>query len=292
VSPSAVAETIMSEPKPPPGSWARADAYEAYVGRWSRQVAPRFLAWLAVPEGGRWLDVGCGTGALSEAILTAAAPTEVVGVDPSPAFVAHAAERIPGPRASFGEGDAEHLPVEDGSFDAVVSALVLNFVPDPPAALREMRRATRAEGTVAAYVWDYADGMQLMSHFWDAAVEQDPAADPLREGLRFAMCRPESLRNLFAGVGLHRIAVDAIVVPTVFADFDDYWSPFLGGQGPAPAYALSLTDDARSALREALRARLPVEDDGSIRLSARAWAVRGSIAAADTAEARTTDMRS
>ena len=270
----------MSGANPPPGSWARADGYEAYVGRWSRLVAPRFLDWLAVPEEGRWLDVGCGTGALSEAILSEAAPSAVVGVDPSPAFVAYAAEQIPDPRASFREGDAEHLPVDDDSFDTVVSALVLNFVPDPSAALREMRRAARPGGTIAAYVWDYADGMQLMSHFWDVAAEQDPDAGPLREGLRFAMCRPEPLRKLLAGAGLHDVAVDGIVVPTVFADFEDYWSPFLGGQGPAPAYAMSLTEEARSALREALRARLPVEDDGSIRLSARAWAVRGSLGGA------------
>jgi SAM-dependent methyltransferase len=199
-------------------------------------------------------------------------------VDPSPAFVAHAAETIADPRASFREGDAEHLPVDGGSFEAVVSALVLNFVPDQAAALREMRRAARPGGILAAYVWDYSDGMQLMTHFWDAAVDQDPAADPLREGLRFAMCRPEPLRDLFAGAGLHDVAVDGIVVPTGFADFDDYWSPFLGGQGPAPAYAMSLPQEARSALRDALRARLPVEDDGSIRLTARAWAVRGSVA--------------
>ena len=267
----------MSEPLAPPGSWAGADAYEAYVGRWSRLVAPRFLDWLAVPEGRRWLDVGCGTGALSRAILTACTPAEVVGVDPSLPFVAHAAGQAPDARASFRRGDAEHLPVEHGSFDAVVSGLVLNFVPDQSAALREMRRATRLGGVVAAYVWDYADGMQLLAYFWDAAVEEAPEAEPLREGLRFAMCRPEPLRDLFVGAGLDDVAVEAIVVPTVFADFDDYWSPFLGGQGPAPAYAMSLAVEDREALRERLRSRLPLADDGSIRLTARAWAVRGSL---------------
>jgi SAM-dependent methyltransferase len=268
----------MNRPLAPPGSWVGADAYEAYVGRWSRAVAPRFLGWLAVPAGKRWLDVGCGTGALSEAILATCAPVEVCGVDPSLPFVAHAAIRVTDPRAAFRKGEAERLPVDHDSFDAVVSGLVLNFVPDRVAALREMRRAARPDGIVAAYVWDYADGMQLMKHFWDAAVEVAPDAGGLREDLRFAMCRPEPLRELFRDAGLVDVAVEEVVVPTPFADFDDYWVPFLGGQGPAPAYAMSLPEEDRDVLRERLRARLPVEDDGSIRLTARAWAVRGSPA--------------
>jgi SAM-dependent methyltransferase len=265
----------MSGSLAPPGSWVGADAYEAYVGRWSRLVAPRFLDWLAVPPGKRWLDVGCGTGELSRAILMTCDPAEVVGVDPSLPFVAHATTLTPDPRATFRKGDAQHLPVDHGSFDAVVAGLVLNFVPDQPAALREMRRAAGPAGVVAAYVWDYADGMQLMSHFWDAAVEQAPEAAALREDLRFGMCRPEPLRQLFGAAQFADVAVEEIVVPTVFADFDDYWRPFLGGQGPAPAYAMSLSGEDRAALRERLRARLPTEDDGSIRLTARAWAVRG-----------------
>jgi SAM-dependent methyltransferase len=268
----------MCEPLAPPGSWVGADAYEAYVGRWSRRVAPRFLEWLPVPPGRRWLDVGCGTGALSRAILAACAPTEVVGVDPSLPFVAHVARQVPDARASFRKGEAQHLPVDHASFDAVVSGLVLNFVPDQSAALQEMRRAARPGGVVAAYVWDYADGMQLMAHFWDVAAEESPEAGGLREDLRFATCRPDPLRELFLDEGLEEVVVAEIVVPTVFADFDDYWTPFLGGQGPAPAYAMSLAEEARAALRERLRARLPAEDDGSIRLTARAWAVRGTLA--------------
>ena len=268
----------MSGPLAPPTSWVGADAYEAYVGRWSRAVAPRFLEWLDVPAGKRWLDVGCGTGALSETILATCAPVEVCGVDPSLPFVAHAASRVADPRAAFRKGDAERLPVDHDSFDAVVSGLVLNFVPDQPAALGEMHRATRPGGVAAAYVWDYADGMQLMKHFWDVAVEVAPGAGGLREDLRFPMCRPEPLRELFRDARLVDVAVEEIVVPTPFADFDDYWSPFLGGQGPAPAYAMSLSEEDRAALRERLRASLPVEDDGSIRLTARAWAVRGSVA--------------
>jgi SAM-dependent methyltransferase len=259
----------------PPGSWAGGDRYEAYVGRWSRPVARRFVGSLPVPAGGRWLDVGCGTGALTETVLATAEPSAVLGVDPSPDFVAHAAVHVTDPRAAFREGSAQALPADAAAFDAVVSGLVLNFVPDPAGALDELRRVTRPGGIVGAYVWDYADGMQLMRHFWDAAAERDPVARDLDEGMRFPLCRPGPLRDLFTGAGLEDVVVEEIVVPTVFADFDDYWSPFLGGTGPAPAYAMSLSEPDRAALREMLRTRLPVQRDGAIALTARAWAVRG-----------------
>ncbi|MGY1688696.1 class I SAM-dependent methyltransferase [Geodermatophilus sp. SYSU D01105] len=258
-----------------PGTWARADQYEAYVGRWSRPVARRFVARLGVPAGGRWLDVGCGTGALTGAVLAACAPESVVGVDPSAAFLAHAAGHLRDRRVSFREGDAQALPVGDASVDAVVSGSVLNFVPDPAAALAEMQRAARPGAVVAAYVWDYAEGMQVIRSFWDAATACDPAAHALDEGVRFPGCAPQPLRALFTGAGLADVAVEEIVVPTVFDDFDDLWTPFLGGTGPAPAYAASLGEEARTALRETLRARVPTADDGSIRLIARAWAVHG-----------------
>jgi ubiquinone/menaquinone biosynthesis C-methylase UbiE len=256
-------------------SWSSATSYEPYVGRWSRRVAVEFVEWLDRPRGARWLDVGCGTGALLETVLFAL-PTEVVGVDPSPAFVTHAAAHVADPRARFVVGDARALPVADGRFDVAVSGLMLNFVPERNVALREMARAVGPGGVVAAYVWDYPSGMQLMTHFWDAAVELDPDARTTQEGVCFGFCRPDPLRSMFARAGLTDVEVQPVVVPTVFQDFDDYWTPFLGGTGPAPAYATSLDDERRSALREALQDRLPSEDDGSIHLTARAWAVRGS----------------
>src|SRR3954447_1552926 len=259
----------------PPGSWAGGDRYEADAGGGSPRGPRRFVASLAVPAGARWLDVGCGTGALSETVLAAAEPSAVLGVDPSPDFVAHAAAHVTDPRAAFREGSAQTLPADDAAFDAVVSGLVLNFVPDPAAALAEMRRVARPDGIVAAYVWDYAGGMQLMRRFWDAAAELDPAVRDLDEGLRFPLCRPEPLRELFTDAGLGDVEVEEIVVPTVFADFDDYWTPFLGGTGPAPAYAAHLPEHDRAALREGLRSLLPARPDGSIHLSARAWSARG-----------------
>lgn len=256
--------------------WASGSPYELYVGRWSRLVAREFLAWLNVPTGSRWLDVGCGTGALSQTTLREADPTEVTGVDQSEGFVGHAREQVKDERVAFEVADAQHLPFEDARFDAVVSGLVLNFIPSPEQALAEMARVVRPDGTVAAYVWDYADGMQLMRHFWDAAMALDPDAQSLDEGPRFPICRPEPLDALFRSAGLSDVSTRPIDVPTIFRDFDDYWSPFLGGQGPAPSYALSLDEPARDALRDRIRAALPVATDGSIHLTARAWAVRGT----------------
>ncbi len=256
--------------------WASGSPYEAYVGRWSRLVAREFLPWLAVPSGSRWLDTGCGTGALSEAILREAGPAEVVGTDPSDGFIAYAREHVRDERATFEVADAQALPFEDDHFDAVVSGLVLNFIPSPERALAEMVRVVRPSGTVAAYVWDYAGEMQLMRHFWDAAAALDPAAVELDEGRRFPLCRPDPLERLFRDASLDIVEVRSIDVPTVLRDFDDYWTPFLGAQGPAPSYAMSLSEQQRVALRERIRAGLPTADDGSIRLIARAWAVRGT----------------
>ncbi|GIH76060.1 methyltransferase [Planobispora longispora] len=255
--------------------WAVGDAYERYMGRWSRPAAAAFVAWLGVPARRSWLDVGCGTGALGGAVLAAAEPATLVGVDPSAGFVAHARARTGDRRARFVVGDARSLPFPGGRFDAAVSGLMLNFVPEPADAVAELARVVTPGGTVAAYVWDYIGGMTMLRRFWDAATALDPAAGDLEEAVRFSMCRPEPIRRLWTGAGLAGVVVEAIDVPTVFRDFDDFWTPFLGAQGPAPAYAVSLTEDHRSALRELLRERLPAEPDGSIALSARAWAVRG-----------------
>jgi SAM-dependent methyltransferase len=257
-------------------TWERGSPYERYVGRWSRQVAPPFLAWLSIPADRSWLDVGCGTGALCAAILDQCAPASVAGVEPSPGFLNTAANNLAG-RVQLQQGSATAIPLEDASVDVVVSGLVLNFVADQGAAVTEMARVTAKGGTLAAYVWDYAGKMELMRFFWDTAVELDPGAAKLDEGIRFPLCHPQALESLFNGAGLKQAEVRAIEIATPFANFDDYWQPFLGGQGPAPAYAMSLDESARERLRERLRERIPAAEDGSLSLTARAWAVRANL---------------
>jgi SAM-dependent methyltransferase len=258
-------------------AWERGDPYEQYVGRWSRRVAPTFLKWLNVPAGRRWLDVGCGTGALCAAILDTCAPSSVAGVEPSEGFLESARRQL-GSRASLYRGSATAVPLANASVDAVVSGLVLNFVPDQPGALAEMARVTGKDGIIGAYVWDYAGKMELMRFFWDAAVKLDASVKQMDEGIRFPLCRAEALAELFAGARLEQVEVTAIDIATPFSSFEDYWRPFLGGQGPAPAYAMSLDESARMRLRESIKERIPVLPDGSISMTARAWAVRARVA--------------
>ncbi|MCG5469005.1 class I SAM-dependent methyltransferase [Micromonospora sp. LAH09] len=258
--------------------WVDGTAYEAYVGRWSRLVAVEFVRWLDLPAGLRWLDVGSGTGVLTSTVLTTAQPRQITGVDPSEGFVTQARSQVTDPRAAFAVGDARVLPLPDRAVDVVVSGLVLNFVPEPVRAVADFARVVSPGGVVAAYVWDYAEGMQMMRHFWDAASALDPAAAGRDDGRGFSLCRPDALQKLWRDGGLTGISVQAIDVPTVFAGFADYWTPFLGGQGSAPAYLASLAEPEQAALRDLLATRLSPEPDGSIRLTARAWAVRGTRA--------------
>jgi SAM-dependent methyltransferase len=254
--------------------WSNGAAYEHFVGRWSRLVAREFIAWVGAPAGLRWLDVGAGTGVLAAMIASTAAPAQVVGVDASEAYVAEASRRTGDVRVRFEHGDACALPYV-GEFDVAVSGLVLNFVSDVNAAAAGMGRAVSPGGVVSAYVWDYAEGMEMLRYFWDAAITLDPSSRRLDEGARFAVCRPDRLRDVWCAVRLDSVVTMAIDVPTAFRNFEDYWAPFLGGQGPAPSYVQSLEPRDRAALREALRASLPIAGDGSIRLNARAWAVKG-----------------
>ena len=247
------------------------------MGRWSRLLASVVLGWLDPPSGLSWVDVGCGTGALSAAVLAHADPTSVLGVDPSAAYVGLAGAQLTDRRAAFRVGDAAELPVADASVDRVVCGLVLNFVPDAQAALREMRRVLVPGGVIATYVWDYGDeGMQMLRRFWDAAIAEDPSAEAFDEGARFALSRPGGLEQCFAEAGVVDVAARRVEVPTVFRDFDDFWTPFLGGQGPGPGYLASLSNESRDRIRARLDATLPRESDGSIRLAARAWAVQGT----------------
>jgi SAM-dependent methyltransferase len=258
-----------------PDRWTGGDDYEAYVGRWSRPVGRAFIAWLDVRPGAAWLDVGCGTGALTATILATADPERVVAIDPSTEFVDHARRANRDARAAFAVGSAAEVPLADAAMDVAVSGLVLNFVPDLAAALAELRRVVIPGGTVAGYVWDYAERMELIRRFWDVAVELDPAAVALDEAVRFPICAPDPLRAAFVGAGLREVAVEPIEVPTVFRDLEELWRPFRSGVGPAPGYAMQLGEARRAALEARFRETLPAEPDGSIRLVARAWAIRG-----------------
>jgi SAM-dependent methyltransferase len=255
-------------------NWEHGDAYERFIGRWSSLVAVEFLDWLALPSGLRWVDVGCGTGALSAAILDTQDPTSVDGVEPSAGFVRAALERL-GDRATVHLAPAENLPLPDGSADIVVSGLVLNFIPDLAAALAEMKRVG-SDGVVAAYVWDYSGGMDMLRLFWDSADEIDPAGS-IDEGRRFPLCRPDALARAFESAGLANPEVVPLVIPTPFADFDDLWDPFTGGQGAGPSYLVALDTAKQAALRESMRGRVSANTDGSISLNARAWAIRAAL---------------
>lgn len=257
-------------------AWTDGDAYEMYVGRWSRQIGKKFLSWMHLAEGLRWLDLGCGTGALTSQILQGRDPKSVVGIEPSGDFLKLARNRTDDERASFLQGSGDSIPVDDGAVDVVVSGLVLNFIPDKEKAIAEMMRSVAKGGTVAAYVWDYSGHVQFMRYFWDAAIALDPAAREKDEGVRFPICRPAPLTELFSSAGLREVTSAPIDILTPFADFDDYWSPFLSGIAPAPGYCASLDDAARQKLKNRLMEILPTDPDGMILLAARAWAVRGT----------------
>lgn len=257
--------------------WAAGFTYEDFMGRWSRRLALEFLSWLRVPRGVDWLDVGCGTGALAHAICRNAHPATVTGCDPAVPLLDFAREQYRDDRLIFVTAGIGSLPHRPRGYGSVTSLLALNFFPDVDGAVHEMRSVSSPCATVSACVWDYGDGMQFLRYFWDAAAELDSAARKLDEGTRFPLCRRDSLTTLFSYGGLRDVHCDPIEIPTVFASFDDYWRPLLGGTGPAPSYVASLKADRRTLLARMLDTRLPRQSDGSIALTARAWAVRGTV---------------
>jgi SAM-dependent methyltransferase len=259
-------------------AWATGEAYERYMGRWSRLIAAQFLDWLAAPAGAAWLDLGCGTGALTQTILARSSPRSIVAIDQSADFVAHARaatsdEQV---RMRFDVADARKLPLPDASVDVAASALVLNFVPDRVAALRELTRVVRPGGLLSFYVWDYpGGGMGFMNAFWKAAIALDPNAAELGEGRRFPFCTLEGLTALCAEAGLPPATVAPIEIETRFSSFEDLWLPFTLGAGPAPGYCVSLPEEKRAALKE--RLKRDVGGDGPVSFTARAWAVKTAL---------------
>lgn len=258
-------------------SWQSGNPYEKFMGRWSHLVAQQFLAWLDIPTDRRWLDVGCGTGTLAKTIVADYQPKEMVALDSSSEFIAYARQSLPHPAVQFKVGNAEALELSANTFDTVVSGLVLNFVPQPNVAISEMLRVTKPGGTIGIFVWDYADGMEMLRYFWDAAVALDNDAMALDEGVKFPLCKKGQLESLVRKVGLNKVEAAPIEVTTVFESFDDYWQPFLGNVGPAGSYTMSLTRKDRQQLKAKLCASLPIDETGAISLSARAWAVKGAV---------------
>ena len=256
--------------------WTAGSTYDDFMGRWSRQLAPRFVSWLRMPGGLHWLDVGCGTGALTNAICGHADPASVLGCDPSEPFIQYARANTHDPRTSFVSAGVGHLPRRANGYGSISSLLALNFFPDPEAAVREMRSLTASQGTVSACVWDYAGRMEFLRYFWDAAAAVDPRARELDEGERFPLCRPDGLADLFRAGRLRDVRCEPIEIPTEFASFDDYWRPLLGGTGPAPSFVASLDADRRTTLAGNLEQALRQGSGGTIALTARAWAVRGT----------------
>jgi ubiquinone/menaquinone biosynthesis C-methylase UbiE len=257
-------------------SWESSDPYEYFMGRWSRIVAGSFINWLSPPPGLKWLDVGCGSGALSEAVINNHKPAEITAIDQSEAFVI-TAQKLLGSRAHCVIGNALSLPMGDSSLDVIVSGLVLNFISEPEKALAEMRRVTVPGGFVALYVWDYAGKMEFLTNFWDIATELNPKASGLHESNRFPNTNPDAIIDLFEKAGFSKTLIAPIEIETHFRNFDDYWKPFLGGQGPAPTYVRSLDESERNNLQNALNKRLLIQPDGSIPMFARAWAARSQV---------------
>lgn len=257
--------------------WTGGEKYEDFMGRWSRQLAPGFVRWLGIPAGSHWLDVGCGTGALTESICMYADPASVLGCDPSAPFVNYAKQRFQHERASFIVAGVGSLPKRADGYSCVSSLFALNFFPDQVASVEEMQSVAQPGGVVSACVWDYAGKMEFLRYFWDAVVAEDSRASDQDEGVRFPICNSRSLVQLFDEAGLIGVACEAIDIPTTFRSFHDYWLPFLAGTGPAAAYVASLDESRRDALARALEQKLPQNEERAISLVARAWAVRGTV---------------
>jgi SAM-dependent methyltransferase len=260
--------------------FAESHAYEQFMGRWSRRLAPLLVEFASVGRADSVLDVGSGTGALAGALAESGPAVRVTGVDRSEAYVRHARARVRDERVRFLVGDAEALQFADASFDKALSLLVMTFVPDAARALREMIRVTRPGGVVAAAVWDYGEGMEMLRIFWDEAVALDPGI-AARDERNLPLCRRGELAALWRSNDLQDVEGRSMSVDLPFASVDDYWRPFMGGQGPAGAYVASLREPQRAALGDRLRSRLAAGQDQSFTLRARAWAVRGMVPAAE-----------
>ena len=247
-----------------------ADAYDRFMGRYSRYLAPQMADLAAVSAGQRAIDVGCGPGALTTELVARLGAPAVAAVDPSTPFVEAARERNPG--VDVRQASADALPFDDDAFDAALAQLVVHFMPDPVAGLREMARVTRAGGVVVACVWDHAGGEGPLGAFWDAVRQLDPG---VHDESDLPGARRGHLRQLFEAAGLARVEETSLESRVEHPTFDDWWEPFTGGVGPAGAYVAALEPEAREALRARCAALLP---EAPFVITARAWTAHGVVA--------------
>jgi SAM-dependent methyltransferase len=253
---------------------AAAETYDRHVGRYAPALGSALIEFAGIESGMRALDVGCGPGALTAQLARRLGAANVCGAEPSDPFAEACRERV---GVEVVSAPAEALPFDDGSFDAALSQLVVNFMADPLGGVGEMARVTRSGGVVASCVWDYAGEMTLLRAFWDAAREVDPArAAAADEGVVMRWCGAGELGELWGAAGLRHVRTDALVVSAAYTDFDDLWAPLPTGIAPSGAFCKSLDPDGQAALREAYRRRLGV-GEGPFELSARAWAAVGTV---------------
>lgn len=254
--------------------WTSGADYDRWMGRWSRLLAREFLEWLNLPDGLRWIDVCCGSGVLTEAIVERNAPTAIVGVDISPEQINFARQHRARHNVTFEIANAMSLPFADASFDVAVCGCGLNYIPNPYQGLVEFRRVVRPGGILAIYVWDYEHGAKFLREFWDVAIAVDGEAASFDQARRFPMCTEAGLRALFAQVKLEDVTARPLDIVTRFTTFDDYWEPLMSGQGSAPSYLATRASHVQTKIRDRLRATLPINGQGAIELPARAWAIR------------------
>ena len=257
--------------------FAASAGYERFMGRWSRLLAPAYIAFAGIKNGDRVLDVGTGTGSLAQTLETTMPESEIVGIDPSDGFIAYAQKNAKSTRVHFEVGNAEALKFNDASFDNTLALLVMNFVPDHRKAVTEMRRVTRPQGIVSACVWDYDRGMQMLRFFWDEAIALDPAIEP-KDERHMKLSHQRQLGDLWREAGLINVKEEPLTIEQTYASFNDYWEPFTKGAGPGGAYVVSLSQDRRERLEAHIRKRLLGDrNDGQFKLTATAWCVRGEV---------------
>lgn len=275
LSPGAIAQNTLTEAEAK--MFAAGAGYEHFMGRWSRLLAPHYIAFAGVKNGDRVLDVGTGTGSVASTVEASMPASRIVGIDPSAGFIAYARKSAKSARVHYEVGDAQALNLKDASFDNTLALLVMNFIPDPGKAINEMRRVTRPQGIVSACVWDYDQGMQMLRFFWDEAIALDPAIEP-RDERHMKLSRQGQLGDLWRTAGLINVKEQPLVIDQAYSSFGDYWESFTKGAGPGGAYVVSLPEDRRRLLEARMRKRLlGYRADGSFTLTARAWCVRGEV---------------